>query len=72
MNTLLTAARSFAVTMVLAWAVIFLIFLTAVVKTVWWQLFTISLVVFVALLPLTVTGWFVAFVARGYLKGRKA
>ena len=55
-------ARSLVATLACVFAAIFLFFLTSVVWSVWWQLITLSVLVFVVVLPLTLVGWFVALV----------
>jgi hypothetical protein len=67
---ILTIARSFVATLACVFAAVFLFFLSGVVWAVWWQLFTLSVLVFIALLPLTLVGWLVALV--GWYWPRKA
>lgn len=70
MNTLLTIARSLVATLACVFTAIFLFFLTTVVWSVWWQLITLSVLIFVVVLPLTLVGWFVAVVAWYWPKVR--
>jgi hypothetical protein len=62
LNVVLTILRSFVLTLLCVFAAVFLFFLATIVWGVWWQLLTLSVVVFVALLPLTLVGWIVCLV----------